>query len=360
MFEFKILYQCGNARVCELKIGSKSLKTPLFLPVATKGTVKLITWKELKEIGYNAIITNALIMYFKPGLDVIEKFGSIHSFFGFDGIIFTDSGGFQMIRQGFLERITDDYAVFKSPFDNSKHKISPEFCIEIQKRLKSDVMLTLDVCPEYTTDYEKIKRATILTIEWARRCKKVSDDRILFGIIQGGVFKDLREYCTKELLKLDFHGYAIGGLSIGEPKDMMFDILEYNLKLLPEDKPRYFMGLGSAEDILKCISLGIDIFDSAFPTRNARHDTVYTFDGKIVINRARYKYDTRPLEEGCGCFTCRNYSRAYLHHLSKVNEFLYKRLLTIHNLYFLRRLLDEVIKSIKQGYFEEFLNDFLR
>ena len=338
-------------------IGSKSVETPLFLPVATKGTVKLITWKELEEIGYKAIITNALIMYFKPGLDVIERFGSIHKFFGFNGIIFTDSGGFQMIRQGFLEKISENYAIFKSPFDNSKHKISPEFSIEIQKRLKSDVMLTLDICPEYTKDYEKIKKATMLTIEWAKRCKTVAKDSTLFGIIQGGIFKDLREYCTRELIKLDFDGYAIGGLSIGEPKEVMYDILKFNVNLLPKDKPRYFMGLGSAEDILKCISLGIDIFDSAFPTRNARHDTAYTFHGKIIINRAKYKYDTRPLEEGCNCFTCRNYTRAYLHHLSKVNEFLYKRLLTIHNLFFLKRLLDETKKAIRQGYFDEILKE---
>ena len=313
-FEFKIIHTDNNARVCEMIIGSKRIETPIFLPVATKGCVKLITWQELKEIGYNATITNALILYFKPGLDVIEKFKSIHEFFGFDGVIFTDSGGFQMIRAGFLERIHEDYAVFRSPFDNSRHKITPEFIVEIQKRLKSDIFMPLDICPRYDMNYNRIKEATIRTVKWAKKCKKILDGNVMFGIIQGGVFLDLRKYCTKELLDLDFHGYAIGGLSVGEPKDLMYKVLKFNVKLLPEEKPRYFMGLGSIEDIFKCISLGIDIFDSSFPTRNARHDTVYTSSGKIIINRAKYKYDRRPLDESCSCFTCRNYTRAYLHH----------------------------------------------
>ncbi len=361
---FKILSKCGNARVGILETNHGKIETPIFLPVATKSSVKTLDSRDLEYLKIKALITNAFLLYLKPGVEIIEEAGGLHEFMNFYNTIFTDSGGFQIIREGFVFKIRDDGIIFRSPFDNSKHFLSPEKVVEIQKRLGSDVAMVLDYCPEYTLDRKIIEKATKLTTKWAERSKKyyekVEFNGLLFGIVQGGVFKDLREKSVKEILEIDFDGYAIGGLSIGEPKDIMLEIVSYTANLLPEKKPRYFMGLGSPVEILECISRGVDIFDSAFPTRNARHGTAYTYSGKISLNKGRYRKDFSPIDESCKCFVCENYSRAYIHHLLKVREYSGMRLITIHNLFFLNDLFEKCRYYIKKGKFEEFKHEFIK
>ncbi len=361
---FKVLHTCGGARVGKLKTKHGTIETPVFLPVATKSSVKTLDSRDLEYLNIRAIISNAFLLYLKPGVDVIEKAGGIHKFMGFPHVIFTDSGGFQIIREGFVVKIRRDGIIFRSPFDNSKHFLTPESILEIQEKLGSDVAMVLDYCPEYTLDRNIIKKATELTTEWARKSlehrNEINFKGLLFGIVQGGVFRDLREKSVKDLVDLNFDGYAIGGLSIGEPKDEMLDIVSFTSELLPEDKPRYFMGLGSPVELLECIERGVDIFDSAFPTRNARHGTAYTYKGKINLNKGRYKKDFSPIDDSCKCYVCKNHSRAYIHHLLKVKEYSAMRLITIHNLFFLNDLLEKCKYYIKKGEFEEFKQNFIK
>ncbi len=361
---FKVLYKCGNARVARLKTKHGEIETPIFLPVATKSCVKTLDSRDLEYLNVKAIISNAFLLYLRPGVDVIEHIGGIHKFMSFPHVIFTDSGGFQIIREGFLLKIKREGILFRSPFDNSKHFLTPESVVEIQSRLKSDVAMVLDYCPKYTLDRDIIEKATNLTTEWARRSvefsKEINLKGLLFGIIQGGVFKDLREKSAREIVDLNFDGYAIGGLSVGEPKDVMLEIVSFTSKLLPEKKPRYFMGLGSPIELLECIERGVDIFDSAFPTRNARHGTAYTYRGRINLNKGRYKRDLNPIDDSCRCYVCKSYSRAYIHHLLKVKEYSAMRLITIHNLFFLNDLLEKCKYYIKKGEFFEFKQNFIK
>lgn len=357
---FKIIHRDGDARVGKLYTEHGIIDTPAFLPVATKGSVKTLSSEELSKTNTQALIANAFLLYLKPGVEVIAKAGNLHEFMHWNRCIFTDSGGYQMLRQGFLLGVGKKGVAFCSPFDETKHLLTPEKCIGIQQSLGSDVAMVLDDCPPYSSSYEHVQDSLSRTLDWAERCKKThsSEKQILFAIIQGGVFKDLRVESAKKLVKLDFDGYGIGGLSIGEPKKIMFETLKHTMPLIPEEKPRYLMGVGSPAELLESISLGIDIFDSAFPTRNARHNAVYTKSGKYNVTKGRFAQDFSPLEKGCKCHACKNYSRAYVNHLLRVYETLGMRLVTMHNLHFIQNLMREARKAILRNEFEEFKNSF--
>ncbi|MFQ5976201.1 MAG: tRNA guanosine(34) transglycosylase Tgt [Candidatus Hydrothermarchaeales archaeon] len=361
---FEVIHEDGSsgARVGLLKTKHGEVKTPAFMPVATKGGVKTLDPQEVVEVGTQAIISNAFLLYLKPGVDVIREAGGLHEFSGFsDTVIFTDSGGFQMLRESFFEGVSKKGVTFRSPFDDSKHVFTPEKCMEVQMALGSDVAMVLDDCPPYDANYDRVKKSTERTVEWAKRCIDAhGGDQFLFCIIQGGHFKDLRRDNTEALGGLGFDGYGIGGLSIGEPLDEMFDTLRYSVPLIPRDKPRYLMGVGSPVELLESVGLGVDIFDSAFPTRNARHNTVYTYGGKYNISKGRFKGDYGPLEEGCGCYACQNFSRAYVSHLMRVHEALGMRLVTIHNLYFIHDLLEKAREAMVKDGLEEFKLEFER
>jgi queuine tRNA-ribosyltransferase len=362
MFEVVFEDKESYARAGKLNLRNQTLEAPGFLPVATKADVKLVSPDELQQIGVQGVISNAFVLYLRPGVEVIEAAGGIHKFMGWDGIILTDSGGFQILNKDFLVKIDDSHVTFKSPFDGTKHEFTPEICADIQMKIGSDVVMVLDDCPAYGEDHDKVMSSTKRTISWAERFKKAhdKDSQSVFGIVQGGVFKDLREDCAKALVKMDFDGYAIGGLSIGEPKDLMHEVIRWTAPLLPSDKPRYLMGVGSPEDMLEAISSGVDIFDSVFPTRNARHNTVYTKKGKINIGKEKFSQEFGPIDEECQCYTCSKFSMAYVNHLLREYENLGMRLATIHNLYFLLDLLRKVRQAIEEGEFFNFKKEFLR
>lgn len=350
-----------GARCGRLQLKHTVLDTPAFLPVATKANVKMTSPGELEHMGAQGVIANAFVLYLRPGLEVIETAGGLHRFMGWDGVVFTDSGGFQMLNPDFLVKVCDTHATFKSPFDGSRHDMTPERCAEIQMRLGTDVALALDHCPPHDTEYEQMVASTRRTILWAEGFRKVIDSgpQIAFGIVQGGTFKDLREKCAKALVPMEFDGYALGGLCIGEPKDVMHGIIRTTAPLLPEDKPRYLMGVGSPEDMLKAIAQGVDIFDSVFPTRNARHNTVYTHKGRINLGKEKFSRELGPIDEECRCHTCSNFSLAYVNHLLREYEFFGMRLATIHNLHFLINLMREAREAVEEGRFTAFKSSFL-
>ncbi|MEM2925006.1 MAG: tRNA guanosine(34) transglycosylase Tgt [Methanocellales archaeon] len=356
MFELLAKDEKTAARVGRLRTKHGIVDTPAFMPVATKASVKTLSSEELQAINIQAIISNAFILYLKPGVEVIKEAGGIHEFMNFKGAIFTDSGGFQMLNDKLLLQVSNKGAIFKSPFDGTKHRFTPLKCIEVQMELGSDVAMVLDDCPPYGSDYEYVKKSTKRTIEWAKIAKEAhkKEDQALFCIIQGGIYPDLRRESAYELIAMDFQGYAIGGLCIGEPKEVMYEVLSYTVPLIPEDKIRYLMGIGAPLDLLNAISMGIDLFDSAYPTRNARHSTVYTNKGRFSLRRGRYARDFTPIDGNCNCPACRNYTRAYIHHLLRVNEMLGMRLVTIHNLFFLQELLSQARRAIIKGEFLEF------
>jgi len=362
VFKFISEDEDTKARCGHLVLRHGTLETPAFLPVATKASVKMTTSRELEEMNAQGVIANAFVLFLRPGVDTIETAGGIHRFMNWDRVVFTDSGGFQMLNPDFLVKVTDDHVTFKSPYDGKKHDITPEICAEIQNRLGSDVALALDDCPPYGSDIEHMTASTKRTIQWARCFRKATEDESQnsFGIVQGGTFKDLREQCTRELVDMDFNGYAIGGLCIGEPKELMHEVIGWSTPLLPTEKPRYLMGVGSPEDMLKAISMGVDIFDSVFPTRNARHNTVYTHTGKINLGKGKFRCESGPIDESCRCYTCANHSLSYVNHLLREYEYLGMRLATLHNLHFLITLMEEARTAIMEGEFNDLKNDFLR
>lgn len=360
MFEVEFEDEKSEARAGRFTLNNRTFETPGFLPVATKADVKLISPDELNEMGAQGVITNALVLFFRPGLEVIEEAGGIHTFMRFDGIVFSDSGGFQMLNPDFLVKVNDSHVTFKSPFSGSKLEFSPERCAEIQMRLGSDVAMTLDDCASYGGSYDLISASCDRTIKWAKDFIEThnSESQNVFGIIQGGVYRDLREKCVKTLIKMDFDGFGIGGLCIGEPKELMHEVIKWTAPILPKKKPRYLMGVGSPEDMLEAISNGVDIFDSVFPTRNARHNTVYTKRGKINLGKEKFNSELGPVDEGCGCYTCRKFSLSYVNHLLREYEYFGMRLATIHNLYFLVNLMKEARKAIEAGELLDFKKDF--
>ncbi|MCS7151774.1 MAG: tRNA guanosine(34) transglycosylase Tgt [Endomicrobia bacterium] len=359
-----------NARVGVLKTKSGEVNTPLFLPVGTLGVVKTLTYEELKQIGIEAFIANTYHLYFRPGEEILKKFLGLHKFINWDRVIFTDSGGFQVYSLRELRNITSEGVEFKSHIDGSIHFFTPEKVVELQKIINSDVALCLDECVEYPVEYERAKRSVELTTLWAQRCKKkfeeiclsnsLDNKQLLFGIIQGSVYKDLRKQSVEQILEINFDGYAIGGISVGEPKILLHEIADYVSNLLPEDKPRYLMGVGEIDDVWFCVERGYDIMDCVLPTRNGRNGQALTSYGKINIKNSRFSTDESSLDEECECFVCKNYSKALIHHYFKSGELLGLRLLSYHNVYFMINLFKKIRYAIANNNFIKAKNEFLQ
>jgi queuine tRNA-ribosyltransferase len=331
------------------------------MPVGTQGSVRAVSPEELVESGARIILANTYHLYLRPGHRIIEKLGGLHRFMNWSGPILTDSGGFQVYSLSRLRTISEDGVTFQSHLDGSRHFIGPEEAINIQKSLGADIIMTFDECAPYPADYEYIANSVKLTSLWARRCIEMGIDtnQALFGIVQGGIYPDLRERSAKELIELGFDGYALGGLSVGEDRVTREKVIRDTVGFLPEEKPVYLMGVGKPEDIIDGIRLGVDMFDCVMPTRNARNGTLFTSRGKMVIKNAKYLDDARPIDETCGCYTCSRFSRAYLRHLFMAKELLSYRLNSIHNLHFYSHLMENIRYAILQGKFDDFCQEFL-
>ena len=364
MFNFKIIAECKTtrARAGILQTAHGEVETPIFMPVGTLGTVKSLSPEELIACGAQIILGNTYHLYLRPGCDVIRNFKGLHGFMLWDGPILTDSGGFQVFSLAKLRKVTIEGALFQSHIDGSQHMLTPEKSVEIQLCLGSDIVMCLDECIKYPAEKKDTQNALELTTQWAKRCKDAFKNKknALFGIVQGGMFKDLREISVQDLLNIDFDGYAIGGLSVGEPKDLMLEMADVTLPLLPDTKPKYIMGVGTPEDIVSLVALGADMFDCVLPTRNARNGQMFTNTGTINISNARFKNDIDPIESECTCYTCRNYSRAYLRHLYLSKELLAYRLNTIHNVHYYMDLVRQLRTAICNGEFEEFKKEFFK
>jgi tRNA-guanine transglycosylase len=361
--KYELIKTCKQtgARLGRLHTPHGIIETPIFMPVGTQATVKAMTPEELKEIGSQIILSNTYHLYMRPGHDLIERAGGLHKFMNWDKPILTDSGGFQVFSLGPLRKIKEEGVEFRSHLDGSKHFLSPEKATEIQNALGSDIIMAFDECAPYPADRQYVKNSLERTTRWLERCKaahKYPEKQALFGIVQGGMYKELREQSAKEITAIDLPGYAIGGLSVGEPKDMMYEVLDYTVPLLPEDKPRYLMGVGSPDDLLEGVLRGIDMFDCVLPTRIARNGTAMTSQGKVVVRNASYAEDFTSLDPECDCYTCKNYTKAYLRHLIKCNEILGARLLTIHNLHFLLKMMENVREAIKEDRLLDYKKDF--
>ncbi len=350
------------ARLGKLFIQNQEVSTPVFMPVGTQGSVKTLSSHELKDIGYKIILGNAYHLYLRPGIDLIKQAGGLHSFIQWDRGILTDSGGFQIFSLNGLQKVTEEGVYFASHLDGSKHFVSPEISMQIQEGLGADIIMVLDECPSYPCEYEIAKASLKVTLNWAQRCRNAHIDgkQILFGIVQGSTYRDLREKSVEALIEIGFSGYAVGGLSVGEDKKIMYEILDYTIPILPENKPRYLMGVGTPEDLLEAVEHGVDMFDCIMPTRIARNGTIYTKKGRISMKNAEYAQDFSPLDPDCGCYVCKNYSRAYLRHLYNVGEMLVLRLNTYHNLYFIYKLMENIQKAIEEDSFLTFKSDFLK
>lgn len=361
--KFEIIKESSecNARLGKLYTPHGVIETPIFMPVGTKATVKTMTPEEVEKLGAQIILGNTYHLYLKPGHKLIEEAGGLHKFMNWNKPILTDSGGFQVFSLGKLRKITEEGVEFRSHIDGSKHMITPEKSIEIQNSLGSDIMMAFDECAPYPSSWEYIKNSMERTSRWAKRCKEYHKDwdrQGIFGIVQGGMYKDLREESVKAITDLNFPGYAIGGLSVGEPLDLMCEMLDFTTPMLPKDKPRYLMGVGTPDYLFESAIRGIDMADCVLPTRIARNGTAFTSHGKLVIRNAKYSNDFGPLDPECDCYTCKNYSRAYIRHLFNVNEILGPRLATIHNLYFLIKLMENVRKAIKEDRLLEYREEF--
>ncbi|MDR1701410.1 MAG: tRNA guanosine(34) transglycosylase Tgt [Sporomusaceae bacterium] len=359
---YELIKKCPDtgARAGLLHTPHGTFQTPMFMPVGTQGTVKAIAPEELKEMGAQIILSNTYHLYLRPGASLVKEAGGLHKFMNWDGGILTDSGGFQVFSLGPLRKISEDGALFRSHIDGSKHFLSPETATQIQMDLGADIIMAFDECIPYPADYEYAKRSTERTSRWAERCQKAHqrDDQALFAIVQGGMYKDLRQKSAEDLVALNFPGYGIGGLSVGEPKELMYEMLEHTVPFLPTGKPRYLMGVGTPDCLVEAVGRGIDMFDCVFPTRVARNGTAMTAKGRLVVKNAAYARDFAPLEEGCGCYTCRNYSRAYIRHLLKAEEIFGLRLVTIHNLYFLLNFSRKMRQAILEDRFLAFRQEF--
>jgi len=336
------------------------VQTPVFMPVGTCATVKTMTPDELKDIGAQIILANTYHLYLRPGHELVNEAGGLHGFMNWDRPILTDSGGFQVFSLNELRKITEEGVKFRSHIDGSSHFFTPEKVMEIEMALGADIAMQFDECCPYPAEKHYAAHSMERTLRWAQRCKDSHEHptQSLFGIVQGGMYKDLRLKSAAELVNIGFPGYGIGGLSVGEPKEMMYEVLDYLTPVLPQNKPRYLMGVGSPDCLVEGVARGIDMFDCVLPTRIARNGTVMVPTGKLVLKNAQYEHDFRPIDENCGCYACRNFSRAYIRHLLKCNEILGVRLTTIHNLYYLIHLMQDIRTAIIEDRFEEFRKDF--
>lgn len=360
---FEVIKECKKtkARLGKLHTPHGVVDTPIFMPVGTQATVKSITPRELERIGIQIILSNSYHLYLRPGHNLIAEAGGLHKFMGWKGAILTDSGGFQIFSLGKLNKINDEGVFFNSHIDGSKHFISPEKAMEIQMALGSDIAMAFDECIPYPSGKYQAEVAAQRNIKWAKKCKEIhhNTNQALFGIVQGGTFKDLRIENANKLVELNFPGYAIGGLSVGEPKPLMYEVLDYTVPCLPQNKPRYLMGVGAPQSILEGVIRGIDMFDCVLPTRNGRNGSLFTSSGKISIINAKYKNDFTPLDNKCNCYTCQNFTRAYLRHLYMSKEILASVLGTIHNLYFMSSLMKSIRLALLEDRLEKFKEEFL-
>lgn len=360
---FELIKTCKQtgARLGILHTPHGSFETPMFMPVGTLATVKTLSPEELKEMGAGIILSNTYHLWLRPGHEIVKEAGGLHSFMNWDRGILTDSGGFQVFSLSEFRRIEEEGVYFRNHLNGDKLFLSPEKAIEIQNALGSDIIMAFDECPPYPSTYEYMKKSVERTSRWAERCLKAHkrpNEQGLFGIVQGGEFEDLRRQSAQDLVSLDFPGYAVGGLSVGEPKEVMNRVLEFTTPLLPANKPRYLMGVGSPDSLIDGAIRGIDMFDCVLPTRIGRNGTVMTSQGRVVIKNAQYARDFSPLDPNCDCYTCRNYTRAYIRHLIKCNETFGIRLTSYHNVYFLIKLMEQVRQAIREDRLGDFRDEF--
>lgn len=340
----------SKARYTKIDTPHGTVETPMFMPVGTLATVKFLSPEDLKKIGSQVILSNTYHLWIRPGEDVVKQAGGLHSFMNYDGPILTDSGGFQVFSLGKIRTIKEEGVHFRNHLNGEKLFLSPEKAIQVQNDLGADIIMSFDECPPYPATYEYMKNSVERTLRWAKRGQEAharKHDQALFGIVQGGEFEDLRELSAKTLVEMDFPGYSIGGTSVGEPKDVMYKMIDYSVVHLPEDKPRYLMGVGSIDGIFEGVVRGVDMFDCVLPTRVARHGAAMTTMGRVNIKNKKYEYDFSPLDENCDCEACQNYTKAYLRHLIRTNEGFGMRLLSIHNLRFLLKLMEDIRQAIQ-------------
>jgi queuine tRNA-ribosyltransferase len=358
---FKMVATSGMARAGELYTSHGKVLTPVFMPVGSQATVRTLTPGDIEEIGFNMVLANTYHLYLRPGIDIIKSLGGLHRFMAWDGAMLTDSGGYQVFSLSPLCKITDEGAKFRSHIDGSEHFLTPELAVKYQEALGADIIMALDECSAYGDGRAKVKDAMERTHRWAERCLKThrSNEQSLYAIVQGGVFPDLREKSAAFLTGLDFPGYAVGGLSVGEPKELTLSILEQTTALLPPEKPRYLMGVGAPEDLVEGVARGVDIFDCALPTRVARNGALFTSKGRVNIRRAQYGKMDNPVDPACDCYTCRTFSAAYLSHLFRSDELLGLRLASIHNLRFVYNLMNNIRNAVLGGTFNAFHEAFL-
>ena len=362
-FSIKCKDKQTKARRGKITVAGKEINTPVFMPVATQATVKSLSSQELTDCGVEMIISNAYHLYLRPGKDIVEKAGGLHEFMNWDGAITTDSGGFQVFSLAELRKIEEKGVEFQSHIDGSRHLFTPENVIDLQLALGSDIMMPLDECVHYPATKNYVTDSVDLTVKWAKTSRERFLEReatgALFGIVQGSSYKDLRKQCVEELVNIGFDGYSLGGIGVGEPVELINEITEYTANILPEDKVRYVMGVGTPADVLEAISYGIDMFDCVVPTRNARNGQAFTSTGVKQIRNAPYKEDFTPIDEECTCFTCRNYSRGYIRHLIKAGEIFGARLISLHNIHFYINMMKLARKAIEDGRFDTFKKEFL-
>ena len=361
--DFKVLAvdKQTKARCGEIQLANGKIPTPVFMPVGTQGTIKTLTPEYLKETNTKIILCNAYHLRLRPGEKIIKQLGGLHKFMGWDGAIITDSGGYQVFSLTGLIKVSDNGVEFQSPIDGTRLFLTPERMTQIQNDIGADIIMAFDECVPYPCEQDRASVAVKRTLNWAERCLSAHKNKqqTLFGIVQGGVFKELRIGCARNLAEMNFEGYAIGGLSVGEGSFLMNEVLDYTVEYLPNDRPRYLMGVGFPTDILDAVERGIDMFDCVVPTRNGRNGCAFTSTGKIKILNSQYKEDAKPLDEMCGCYTCQNFTRAYLRHLFMANEILGLTLMSLHNIYYFQNLMQETRESIKKGEFKDFKTNFL-
>lgn len=364
--EFKIEHKDAStrARAGVMTTAHGEVRTPVFMPVATQATVKTMSSQELVDCGVDMIISNAYHLYMRPGADIIEKAGGLHDFMGWQGVITTDSGGFQVFSLAALRKIKEEGVEFQSHIDGSRHFFTPESVIDFQLLLGSDILMPLDECVHYPAERDYVEDSVDLTLRWAKRSKErfVQNNKYsaLFGIVQGSTYTDLRKKCTEELVSMDFDGYALGGIGVGEPVDLINEMTDYTASILPEEKIRYLMGVGTPPDVLEAIASGIDMFDCVVPTRNGRNGQAITFDGELQLRNAPFKDDFTPIDPDCKCHACQNYTRGYIRHLFNTDEILSLRLISLHNVFFYASLIEKAREAIKENRFGEFKKEFVK